>query len=230
MKENPIIVALDNMCTKQALNIAKSLSGMVWGFKVNHLLYNPNIIKYLKKFGNVMADPKTAEIPTITASWVKVYSTFGADIITVHASSGEKSLRAAVAESEKHGSKIFAVTVLTSLDEKECKKIFGQGARTAAFQFSTIASRAGVRGVVSSAHEIIAINTSRETKSMKVATPGIRPDWYRKIKSAEDQERTATPKEAIDKGANYIIMGRAITKGPFSPKEAVEKILKEINF
>lgn len=204
---NKIIVALDGVSEKKAIEIAKRLKGLVWGFKVNDLLFeSPSIIKKLKKFGKVFADTKLHDIPNTVANSVAKLSRAGADLITVHASGGVEMMR--VAKKNAGRSKVIAVTVLTSLKNtnnfvKLVKDI----------------KAAGVDGVVCSAHEL---KFFKKEKFLKIV-PGIRPTWY---KTKDDQSRTATPKEAIASGADLIVIGRPILRSKDSVM-AVNKILKE---
>src|SRR3954468_7479737 len=113
---NEIIVALDNMEQQAALELARSLSGKVWGFKVNDLLleYGCSIVNSLKRHGNVFADPKLHDTPNTVRNSVKRLAFAGADLITCHIAGGVKMLQAAVDEAGK--AKIIGVTMLTSLD------------------------------------------------------------------------------------------------------------------
>jgi orotidine-5'-phosphate decarboxylase len=207
-----IIAALDNISRKEALKIAKSLKGVVWGFKINDLLFqDPKIIKQLKKFGYVFADAKLHDIPNTVANSVSRLDLLGADMITVHASGGIKMMQAAKNVSRK--SKIIAVTVLTSDPNVSSvgKQVFG---------LTNDALKAGMDGVVCSALELKYLSRK---KILKIV-PGIRPKWYQK---QDDQKRTATPSEALESGADFIVVGRPITKSK-NPVQAVAKILKEI--
>ena len=95
-KGSKIIVALDGLTVKGALRIGKILSGKVWGFKVNDLLFtNVEIIRKLKKFGKIFADAKLHDIPNTVGNSVKKLSKAGADLITVHASGGVEMMKVA---------------------------------------------------------------------------------------------------------------------------------------
>ena len=123
--KNKIIVALDNLSSQSALEIAASLSGLVWGFKITDLLFeSTNIISQLKKFGHVFADAKLHDIPKTVENEVKKLSALGADLITVHAAGGYEMMLAAKSAAEQ--SQIVAVTVLTSLDEITTENIFNK--------------------------------------------------------------------------------------------------------
>ncbi len=201
-----IIVALDGISEKKALSVAKKLRGLVWGFKVNDLLFgSPGIIKKLKKYGKVFADAKLYDIPNTVSNSVKRLSTLGADIITVHASGGVEMMRAAKKAAGK--SKIIAVTILTSHKE-----------RTGFNKLLKDAQTAGVDGIICSAYELKFVKGNL----LKIV-PGIRPGWYKK---KDDQKVTITPKEAIRLRADYIIIGRPIldARDPVKAFMAIQQI------
>lgn len=206
-----VIIALDGMSAAWALRIARELQGLVWGFKVTDLLFEDiAIIRKLKKFGHVFADAKLYDIPNTVKNSVAKLSAAGADFITVHASGGVEMMRAAKANVGK--SKIIAITVLTSKGGNVKKEVL---------RLVNNAKAAGVDGVVCSAVELALI--SRVRGLIKVV-PGIRPLWY---KNWDDQKRTATPAEAIRQGADFIVIGRPVTKAKNS-RTALECIIAEI--
>lgn len=209
-----IIVALDGMSAVKALQVARELRGLVWGFKVTDLLYEDvAIIDKLKKFGNVFADAKLYDIPNTVSNSTLKLSKAGADFITVHASGGIEMMRAAKRSAGK--SKIIAVTVLTSTGgsvEKEVARL----ARDVV--------RAGVDGVVCSGRELKLLSAVKNSQLLLKIVPGIRPSWYGKN---DDQVRNVTPKEAVRWGADFLVIGRPITT-PSSAIEATKQILAEI--
>ena len=201
-----IIVALDGMSEKKSLSLAEKLSGLVWGFKVNDLLFeDPRIIKKLKKFGNIFADAKLHDIPNTVSNSVSRLALLGADIITVHASGGREMMRAAKKAAGK--SKIIAVTVLTSVTGNQKKIVL---------KLAHEAQAAKLDGIVCSAQEVRYISA----RMLKIV-PGIR---LKPSVSKDDQKRTATPTEALKAGASLLVVGRPITQA----KDPI-KIIKEIN-
>ena len=199
MDHKKIIIALDGISPVRALQIAKNLCGHVWGFKVNDLLFDdPAIIRSLKKYGNVFVDAKLHDIPNTVAHSTRRLAKLGANIITVHASGGKEMMRAAKRAGGK--SKIVAVTILTSQKITSRKKVSG---------FVRDAIAAGVYGVVCSGHEIKTLKKIKGIGERIIIVPGVRPPWYTK---KDDQKRTMTPKKAISLGADYIVIGRPITK------------------
>lgn len=204
---NRIIIALDGMSENKSLALAKKLKGLVWGFKVNDLLFEkPQIIRRLKKFGNVFADAKLHDIPNTVGNAVTRLALLGADIITVHASGGIEMMKAAKKAGGK--SKIVGVTVLTSiagnLKDRVLKLV--KDIRTAKLD-----------GLVCSTWE-----ATNVPKRMLKIVPGIRPTFY-KIK--DDQKRTATPTEAFRAGADLLVIGRPITRSK-DPVAALNKIFE----
>lgn len=210
MPELPIIVALDGMSQNDALDIARRLKGMVWGFKVNDLLFDDvKIISKLKKFGKIFADVKLYDIPNTVKNSVEKLSKAGVDIITVHASGGVEMMRAAKRAAGL--SKIVGVTVLTSK---------AGDARHEVLKLAKNIESSGLDGMVCSAYELKFL---KNTKLLKIV-PGIRSVWY---KTRDDQKRTATPLAALKAGANLLVIGRPITKSK-DPVDAIKKILVEI--
>jgi orotidine-5'-phosphate decarboxylase len=218
-----VIVALDSMGEEESLLLAEQLSGSVWGFKVNDLLLEcgVSIIAKLKPFGRVFADPKLYDIPNTVGNSVARLSDAGADIITVHSSAGERAMEQAAA---KRGSaEIFAITVLTSFSPEETKELFKASPIDAVSSLAMRAQACGVQGVVCSPEELEILSKTLEPNFKKL-TPGVRPAWYG---TKDDQSRVATPKQAVERGADYLVIGRPITKSD-NPREAAQKIVEEL--
>lgn len=207
------------------MEIAEKLSGKNVLFKVNDLLdySGRRIITELKKYGGVMADPKLHDIPNTVANRVRKVATAKPDFITVHASGGVAMMKAAVENCL--GSKILAVTVLTSLNEKECISNLGGPIRAKVFRYARNAVSAGAHGIVCSPKELEFLSQFSELKQLIKVTPGIRPKWY--LDSKDDQSRVATPADAVRMGADYLVIGRPIVKAD-DPLEALQKTQKEV--
>ncbi len=207
-----IIVALDGISSKEALRIARMMHGRVWGFKVSDLLFEDSaIIGRLKKFGRVFADAKLYDIPNTVTNTVARLSKKGASFITVHASGGTEMMKAAVCAAGR--SKILAVTVLTSKSDP-----------TAVVQLARAAAKAGVSGIVCSGHELEAVRRVPELRPLLKVVPGIRPRWYR-IK--HDQKRTMTPAHALERGADYLVVGRPLLRAA-DPVKALDRLIEEM--
>ncbi len=228
MSHPPILVALDMPTAGEALDLASAVAPHVAGFKVGlELLMGPGpaLIGDLQEMQRpIFVDAKLHDIPNTVAAAARQLGRAGARWVTVHAAGGRKMIEAAVAGlSEGAGSEpagILAVTVLTSLDDLAeigvDTSVSGQVQR-----LTRLAASSGVEGVVCSAHEI---RTSRAAApGLITVVPGIRPDGS----DRHDQARVATPEEAMAAGADYLVIGRAITSAA-DPVEAASKIAASI--
>lgn len=207
--QKQVIVALDGMSLPRALRIASVLSGSVWGFKVNDLLFDdPRIIRRLKRYGNVFADAKLHDIPNTVANSTRKLAALGADIITVHASGGVAMMHAAKRAASKR--KVIAVTVLTSDadDKKRLRKL------------ASAAIAAGVDGIVCAGGDLPTVKKIDKAGRLLVVVPGIRRDREKK----DDQKRTMSARDAFGAGANYIVVGRPVTRSR-DPRRALSLIL-----
>ncbi len=224
MVESKIIIPLDGMTQSEALLMAEQLSGAVWGFKVNDLLLacGVSIIEKLKRYGRVFADAKLHDIPNTVGNSIRQLEDGGADIITVHASGGIEMLRKAAAEAKR--ASVIAVTVLTSLTPSDTQEIFVRTPGQAVLDLARLVRRAGLGGIVCSPAELDLLAADAELKQLIKVTPGVRPMWYQK---GDDQRRTKTPREALDAGATYLVIGRPIT-GHDDPRQAVGLVDAEL--
>lgn len=209
INKNQVIIALDGLSIKEALKFARVIKGMVWGFKVNDLLFeNVQIIRKLKKFGKIFADAKLHDIPNTVSNSVKKLSMAGADMITVHASGGVEMMRSAKKSSGR--SKILAVTLLTSKKNNPIEIT----------KLTKDIIKSGVDGIVCSGDSLPLIQRIFKSKSLLRVVPGIRPKWYKK---KDDQRRITTPKKAIEFGADYLVIGRPILNAK-NPLDALAKL------
>ena len=208
------IIALDGMSAEKAFDMAKHLSGHVWGFKVNDVLdgdYSPeNVIKELSRYGSIFADIKAHDIPNTVANRVAKYAKHGAHLITVHASGGGDMIAAAVKAYEdnkpENGLGILPVTVLTSMDDQNCFDSYGDTVENTVLRFAEFAKNAGAYGIVCSAMELPLLR--KPFAGMKFVVPGTRSIGVKK----DDQARVKTPAEAIEGGADFLVIGREVTK------------------
>lgn len=228
---NRVILPLDDLDTKEALDLAKELRDEVWGFKVNDLFVEEglSIIKKLKDLGKVFVDSKLHDIPNTVSNSVKRISNAGADLITIHGSGGSKMIEAAI--SAKTGdTKILCVTILTSTNEETCSSIYGDTTINSISRIAKVAILAKTDGLVCSARECEEIRKIEKSinnnHNILLVTPGIRPSWYQN--NSDDQARIETPKDAMQKGASLLVIGRPIT-GSKDPLNAIKLINSEIN-
>ena len=227
MGHNPIIVALDGMSKTDALALSRKLKVHVGGFKVNDLLVQcgASIVEELAAYGMVMADPKLHDIKNTVENAVDVLVRSKAHFITAHASGEVDMLRAGVGKiPQGHPGGILAITVLTSLDEDTAQLVYNLPIKATVLKFARWAALAGCCGIVCSGKELEFLAKFPELKNLIRVVPGIRPAGSDK----GDQKRTMTPREALEAGANYLVMGRPIyEKG--DPVDNVRRILDEIN-
>ena len=220
-----IIVALDVPSRETAMPLVDALRDQISFFKIGLQLYTaegPEIIQSVSATGaKVFLDLKLHDIPNTVAKTVDSASALGVRMLTIHLSGGAEMIRAGTAA--KRQISILGVTVLTSANQETLQeagisdKIDNQVSRLAKLGVEN-----GVDGIVASAHEIKSLRAEFGDK-IKIVVPGIRPGWA----EAGDQKRTMTPREAIDAGADYLVIGRPIIAHN-SPAEAVGKILDEL--
>jgi orotidine-5'-phosphate decarboxylase len=178
---------------------------------------------------NLFLDLKYHDIPTTVSGAVRAAVDLQADMLTLHASGGEKMLRAAreaVDQSGRAGVTLVAVTVLTHLDVDDLGSLFASIGthEEMILSLAGAAKRAGMDGVVASARELRLVK-SELGRDFKVVTPGIRlPD----AALQDDQVRVVTPERAIADGADFIVVGRPIIAAP-DPAGACRSILERMN-
>ena len=230
-----LVLALDVEDIEEAKQLVDELSPYIGTFKVGLQLfcgYGLEIINYIKeKNSNFFLDVKLHDIPnTVEKASYNVIKN-GANFFNVHAQGGIEMMKAsrkgADEACEKYKKKkplILAVTVLTSISQEVLNNELSNNKSVEDFviQLAKNAKSAGLDGVVASAKEIKSIKKELGDDFI-VLTPGIRPKWS----VNDDQKRIATPLSAIKDGADFIVLGRAVTKAE-NKKEAIEKIYKEI--
>ena len=224
-----IIVALDVPTLEQALALVVQLSPYVGMFKVGLELATaegaPQVVRAIKgRGGRVFLDLKYKDIPNTIAGASKAAAALGVDFFSVHASVGVAAMEAAVANKDR--SLVLAVTVLTSLDVERCSHIFGDPPGFIVPTFAEDALEAGCDGIICSPQELELLKDEKCRGLLKVV-PGIRPAWA----ATGDQARFTTPAEAITAGADYLVIGRPITKPPEeigTPVTAAHRIAAEI--
>jgi orotidine-5'-phosphate decarboxylase len=221
-----LIVALDVPDARAAQELVRKIGDAAVFYKVGLQLFTaegPGIVVELARSGRkVFLDLKLHDIPNTVAHAVKLATGLGASMLTVHASGGAEMLKAAV-EAARGQLPILAVTVLTSLNDQQLKEIGVAGPTTdQVLRLAALAQNAGCHGVVTSPQEVSRLRSSLGDK-LAIVTPGIRPLGAGK----DDQERIATPKEAIRAGASHLVVGRPITHAP-DPTQAIEAIVAEM--
>ena len=143
-------------------------------------------------------------------------------MLTIHLSGGAEMIRAAVS-ARSSGLQLLGVTVLTSTDEKTLGELgISEKIDNHVLRLAKLGATAGIDGLVASPHEVKMLRKEFGDK-IKIVVPGIRPSWSK----AGDQKRVMTPREALDEGADYLVIGRPITAHPDRAKRS-RKILEEL--
>jgi orotidine-5'-phosphate decarboxylase len=227
--DNPIIVALDLPSAEEAVVVAREVEPHVGGFKIGlGLLHGPGpaTIDAIVRLGKpVFADAKLHDIPSQVRAAAERLGKHGARWVTAHVSGGIDMLQAAVEglSSGAGGAEagILGVSVLTSLDKNALERIgIQRSPGQLVGRMAKVAAAAGCEGVVCSPQELNVV--AQAAPGLLRVTPGIRP---RKLD--DDQARTATPIEAMERGASLLVIGRPITQAS-DPAAAAELIHTEI--
>lgn len=234
MSHNPIIVALDVPTAEQAGALAEQLAGAVGAFKIGKELFvsaGPDIVRRIRATGaSVFLDLKFHDIPNTVARAVESAVRLDVQMLTIHTSGGsammaaaEKAAQEVALRSGRNAPLVLGVTVLTSLDSTDLHEV--GVAHTVGEQverLATLAARSGLRGLVCSPLEIAELRRILPA-NVQLVTPGIRPAGT----ETQDQKRTLTPKEAMDAGANWLVIGRPITQAK-DPRAAAAAILDSL--
>ena len=231
---NPIIVALDVPDGEIALQLVEELAPIVGGFKIGKELFvsaGPEIVRRIRARGSpVFLDLKFHDIPQTVAGAVAAAVQLDVQMLTVHTSGGGAMLRAAEQAARDGARKldrppplVLGVTILTSMDGRELAEIgVGQDVGRQVERLAALAVKSGLRGLVCSPLEIASLRQGMPA-DLKLVTPGIRPAGARK----DDQKRTLTPKQALEAGADWLVIGRPICAAPH-PRQAAEEILASL--
>jgi len=220
-----IIVPLDVADADAALALAARLDPKRCRVKVGKELFvaaGPDVVRRLEERGfEVFLDLKFHDIPNTVAGACRAAARLGVWMMNVHASGGEAMLRAAreAIDSVVHPPLLIGVTILTSLSEADLERVGYAGSLIENVERLARLSRAcGLDGVVCSAEEASLVRKATG-EDFVLVTPGIRLGTERK----DDQQRIVTPREAIKRGSNYLVIGRPITQAP-DPGAMLESI------
>jgi orotidine-5'-phosphate decarboxylase len=222
-----IIVALDTDSPESAFSVVKALAGEVGMFKVGMELFPRGGADFVHRIRNagaeVFLDLKFHDIPNTVAGAVRSAAALGVRFVTVHASGGRQMLASATEAARGTGTTILAVTVLTSLDEADLSEIgISSSPADMVLRLAGMAMREGIGGFVCSAREVSAVRGLVGSSAILVA-PGVRLPGD----AAQDQKRITTPYEAMRNGADYLVVGRPITKAD-DPVEAARRFAAEM--
>ncbi len=228
--ENPIIAALDVPEARSALELARKLLPHVGAFKVGlELLMGPGpaVIAALAGLGKpVFADAKLHDIPNTVNRAARALGAVGARWVTVHGTGGQAMLEAAASGLREgaagHEAGTLVVTVLTSLSAADLAAagFAGSPGRQVA-RVAKLAASSGAEGVVCSVKELG--DVAQVAPDLTRVTPGIRARGA----TADDQTRVASPQEAMRRGADWIVVGRALSRAP-DPAAAARALLEDM--
>jgi orotidine-5'-phosphate decarboxylase len=231
-----IVVALDVPDRTSALKLVETLSGHVGMFKVGLELFTsegPSLVREIIATGErIFLDLKFHDIPNTVEQATAAATRLGASILDVHALGGAEMMRAAsraVAQNAASNRslqrpQLLGITVLTSMSESDLEQVgVASDMTSAVVRLARLARESGLDGVVASPQEIRIIREQVASERFIIVTPGIRPAWSARA----DQKRVATPAAAFRDGADYVVIGRAITTAA-DPRGAALRIIDEI--
>ena len=223
MKKHKIFVACDSTKIRKINKIInetknKKLNiGYKFGLEFLNSKNGRNFVLNLKN-KTIFADLKLHDIPNTCASTVKAIKDLKVNYLTMHISSGIEALRSV--KKVSGNIKIVGVTILTSLDNKALKEIgFNKDVKKLVLQQAKLASKAKLDAIVCSAQEVKLV---KKVFKKEIITPGIRFS-----SNINDQKRTLTPKQAYRNGADWLVIGRDITKGNI--KKNVRTLIDHLN-
>lgn len=231
---NPILVAIDTPDIGRAKVLAEQISGAVGGIKLGLEFFNAHGPEGIREVaggrGDLFLDLKYHDIPNTVAGAVRAAVALQPMMLNVHAGGGPAMMRAALEAARDEAQRlgvgrplVIAVTVLTSMDDDDLRAV-GQNGPVAeqVVRLACLTRDCGLDGVVCSPREIGAIRRACGA-GFKLVVPGIRPAGA----AVGDQKRVMTPRQAVEAGADWLVIGRPIT-GAADPAAAARDILREI--
>ena len=227
--KDKLIIALDGDSLEHAAQLVDTLKKEVINFKIGMQLFTscgPSAIKMVQEHGGkVFLDLKYHDIPSTVAKAVYVATKLGVAMINIHATGGRKMMAEALAAAQDaadgEGPLIIGVTVLTSMESLGDIGVQYE-IREQVIRLARLTQEIGLHGVLASPLEIQPIRQACGKKFL-IVTAGIRPAGTH----LDDQARIASPKQAIQAGADYLVVGRPVTEAK-DPLLAVKNILKEM--
>jgi len=220
-----VILALDVETVPEAEKVVQEVGSLVTFYKIGLQLQFNGGLSYAKKLiddgKKVFLDSKIFDISNTIEKTVENISRMGVHFLTVH---GDKQVIEAAAKAKRNQLKVLAVTFLTSLDQNDLRDMHIDLSVEDFVRFrAQLAISAGADGVIASGHEATMIRALANQRTLTIVTPGIRPRGT----SVNDQRRTVTPKEAINAGADYLVVGRPVLNAP-SKTRMLESIFSEV--
>jgi orotidine-5'-phosphate decarboxylase len=230
------IVALDFPTVAAAVRLVERLGGLCRFYKVGSELFTavgPAIVEYLRARGcDVFLDLKFHDIPNTVRRGSGVAAGLGVRLLTAHAAGGLEMVRAAVEGAQDGAARagtecgVLGVTVLTSLDAAQLGAVRGrprQSVEREVLRLADVSLEGGASGIVCAGSELTAVR-KKFGEQLQVLVPGIRPHGV----AQADQARTITPEDAAQRGADFVVVGRAVTQAP-SPEQVMQAILTALN-
>ncbi len=228
MPHNPIICAIDTTDIATAKKLVQAVRGSVGAIKLGLEFFTANGAAGVAAVAGdvpLFLDLKFHDIPNTVAGAVRATQGINAFMMTVHTSGGKAMMQSAAKAARDLPNKpmIIGVTILTSFDEVDLESVgIKNSIQNQVSKLADLAQESGLDGVVCSPHEI-EILRKQCGKDFKLIVPGIRP-----VGSASgDQKRVMTPKEALAKGADYLVIGRPITEAK-DPAQAAHGIFESL--
>ncbi|HEX8147563.1 MAG TPA: orotidine-5'-phosphate decarboxylase [Pyrinomonadaceae bacterium] len=231
-----LIVALDVESAGEALRLYDELRQEAGMFKVGSQLFTtagPDLVRRLVGEGaRLFLDLKFHDIPNTVAAAAREAVRLGVALFNVHAAGGTEMMRrasdATAEEAARLGVKrpsLIAVTVLTSMDADALDEtgIASAGVEEHVRRLARLADAAGLDGVVASPHEIAPVRETVGRAGFLVVTPGVHPS----AAAYADQKRVTSPSEAVRRGADFVVVGRAILNSP-DPASAARAVVEEM--
>jgi orotidine-5'-phosphate decarboxylase len=218
-----IIVAIDEIDFNKASDILNELDPKKCMIKIGSVSFNSighEIIYHAAKKGfDVFLDLKLHDIPNTVKKTIEGLTLLPISMLTIHTSGGKDMMVAAMEAVKDSKIKVFGVTALTSLSDDDVIDIFKRTSSDQVDKMLDLAVSAGIDGVVCSPHELKLVSSRQSLLSI---TPGIRLENF-----DDDQKRIMSPKEAIDLGSDFLVIGRPITSSP-NIKKSLNEIYKSI--
>ena len=209
MSSKKIIVALDSNNFSEIEKLVKSLKKEVYAFKIGYqFFFNFGLIGYKKIYSicpKIFLDLKLHDIPNTVGSAIVSLKNINPDFLTLHISGGEEMLKSALKNIKKFNlkTKVLGVTLLTSLDGKDSKKIYGEKDTDKLIKkLALIASKAKIAGLICSGQDLKSLKSFK--KLLKV-TPGVKL-----LDRKDDQKRVSFVHDALNNGANFVVIGREL--------------------
>ena len=235
MTKDKIIVALDVETVAEAREIIGEIGGEVGAFKIGLQLFTAAGASFVREVVSenikIFLDVKFYDIPNTVAKASVEVARLGVWMFNVHALGGGEMMRRTVenvreicAKENLKTPKIIGVTVLTSSNQETLREVgIEKEIDSQVVNLARLTAKCGLDGVVASPLEVETIRSNIEKADFLIVTPGIRPDFA----TNDDQKRVMTPLEAIRQGADYLVIGRPVTRAG-DRLSAVRKILEEI--